>query len=219
MRSLALPTTAVVLLVSALPLAAQQLDWGHVIGAPVVDSSGLAIDDAFVFELGAFADGFVPDDENVDEWISNWRVFDRASYDAEFGWVPSTALMNDDGTSASPHAPSGGPSFEGLQAFIWVRNFDTPEEGTEWFLARADDWVFPSAIPGCCDNGTPLDWSVSDLDTGDTPLWGSQGGVPGWGVVSNPGSFTIQTYTFVPEPGRFLMTVMAAALFFRRKRQ
>ena len=200
-------------------LHSQTLDWGSEVFSDLVNSEGQVLDNTFIFEIGAFTDGFTPDENNVQDWVTNWRAFDRAAYDSFFGYFTSTVQMLDDGTSASPHASSGAPSFEGLNGYLWVRNSDSPEEGTEWFLARADSWVFPNAIPGCCDNEIPFQWSVSDLELTNVPVWGSQGGTSGAGEYTTTGPHSLQTFTFVPEPSSLAMAGMAACLLLRRRRE
>ena len=205
------------------PLGAQTLDWASPVGTDIVDSRGNPIDSLFVIEIGAFVDGFTPDETNVDTWFANWRVFDQAVYNPTLMYFTSVASMNDDGTSGSPHSTSGF-SFEGLDAFLWIRRGDLPVEGNEWLLTRAvstdpsKNWVFPEAVPGCCDNEPNLQWSVSDLDGDDIPEWGSQGGVPGSGVFTVTGSYTLQTYTFVPEPSSLAFAALSAGLLLRRRR-
>jgi PEP-CTERM motif len=195
----------------------QTLDWGSEVFSDLVDSEERPLDETFIFEVGAFEIGFVPDANNVAQWSSNWQVFDRAIYNQENGYFASTAHMLDDGTSDSN--PPGGLSFEGLSAFIWVRNGDDPIVGTEWLLTRASNWVFPSANPGCCDNELQLQWSVSDLGTnGETPIWGGYDGVQGGGVFTNTGTHTLQTHTFVPEPSSLLMLALAGVFMARRRR-
>ena len=216
------------LLVTSLPVLAgsavgQTLDWGSPVGIDIVDSGGNPIDSLFVIEIGAFVDGFVPDENNVDDWFSNWRVFDEAVYNPTLMYFTSVASMNDDGTSASPHATSGF-GFQGLDAFLWIRRGDEPVEGNEWLLTRAvstdpaNTWEFPNAVPGCCDNEPNLEWSVSDLDGDDIPRWGSQGGVHGDGFYTVTGSYTLQTYTFVPEPSSLAFAALSAGLLLRRRR-
>jgi hypothetical protein len=199
-------------------LEAQTLDWGSEVFSDIVDSTGETLDNTFVFEIGAFLDGFVPDESNVGSWHANWRVFDQAAYNPDAGYFTSTVRMRDDGTSDSPYQTPGAPSFEGLGGYLWVRNADTPGEGTEWLLTRADTWVYPTALPGCCDNETAAQWSVSDLDSGDVPKWGNQGGVIGPGSYSTTGPHTLQTFTVVPEPSSVLLALCGGAVAMRRRR-
>lgn len=193
----------------------QTLDWGSEVFSDLVDSQGDTLDSVFVFELGAFVDGFVPDETNVGLWHQNWMVFDQASYNASLGYFTSTVTMNDDGSSS--YNPSS-ISFEGLSAYLWIRNSTDPVEGTEWLLARAASWVFPNAVPGCCDNEPPLQWSVSDLATTDVPVWGNQGGIEGAGHYTVTGNYTLQTYTFIPEPSSGVLLLFSAAMLMRRRR-
>ena len=196
----------------------QTLDWGSEVFSDLVDSQEQTLDNTFIFEIGAFNDGFIPDEANVGSWASNWRVFDRAVYNQSNGYFASTVHMRDDGTS--DFNPPGGLSFEGLSAYLWIRNGDNPVPGAEWLLTRASNWVFPTATPGCCDNELDLQWSVSDLDTlGETPGWGGYGNVVGPGVFTSTGGHTLQTYTFVPEPSSLLMAVSALGLTALRRRR
>lgn len=197
---------------------AQTLEWGSEVFSDLADSDGHALDNTFVFELGTFETGFVPDETNVNLWFENWLAFDRATFSPLNGYFTSTVNMQDDGTSDSPYLTSGAPSFEGLSAYLWVRNDDNPAPGSEWLLTRADSWVFPDAVPGCCANGVPTQWSISDLDGGDVPLWGSQGGVTGFGEKSATGPYELQTYTFVPEPSSVTLAGLAGCLLLRRRR-
>lgn len=196
---------------------AQTLDWGSEVFSDLADSEGNPLDSMFVFELGSFVNGFVPDETNVHSWISNWRVFDSASFDGGLGYFTSTVQMNDDGTSSNPTASA--INFQGLSAYLWIRNDDDAVEGSEWLLTRSDSWTFPGADPGCCDNETPLQWSVSDLDGGDTPIWGSQGGVEGSGFHTDGDPHTLQTYTFVPEPSTAVLAGLACACAALRRRR
>jgi hypothetical protein len=216
------------LLLASIPLLAltapgQTLDWGSPVATDIVDSQGNPITNLFVIEIGAFVDGFTPDETNVNDWFSNWRIFDAATYNPTLMYFTSVASMNDDGTSTSPHSTAGF-SFEGLDAFLWIRRGDTPVEGNEWLLTRAVSsdpsatWEFPDAVPGCCDNEPNLQWSVSDLDGDDIPGWGSQGGVHGDGIYTVTGGYTLQTYTFIPEPSSLAFVALSAAMLLRRRR-
>lgn len=199
-------------------MQAQTLNWGNVVGGPIVTSSGNPIDDSFLFQLGAFTTGFVPEFSNVSQWLGNWRVFDQAEYDSVFGFSTSTAYIQNGVTSSEPGASS--MTFAGLDAYIWVRNADTPIEGTEWLLTRALDWKFPATGGSCCDQ-TVLQWSVSDLNSSTTPKIGGHNGVSGPGVFTPPGSSVgLQTHTFVPEPSSvFLAAVTGLVIVLRRRRE
>jgi hypothetical protein len=218
---------AVAALVCGPLLHAQQIDWGSTVFSDLVDSEGNVLDNSFVFQLGAFDPGYDPSANDPVDWLSHWEVFDEADYngieepvdDGIYGYYTSTANMEPDGTSDSPEESPGASSFEGRQAFIWIRNGDNPEPGTEWLVVTTSSWVFPTVVPGCCGGALPLEWSNSDLTAFDIPLWGSQGGIPGPGEYTVTGPYTQQTFTFVPEPGSVLLVGLGGILLtMRRKR-
>ena len=211
----------------------QTFNWGSAAFSDLTDSKGNVLDTTFIFELGSFTNSFVPGSSNVMEWKNNWQAFDRANYngietpvdDGIYGYFTSSAAMTDSGLSNSPHMTPGAMSFEGLDAYVWIRNSSDPSMNTEWLLARNGAWVFPNATPGCCDNGLPFEWSTSDLTMADIPVWGTQGGRVGDGVITSTGGpYTLQTATFdnpmlVPEPSVFFLNVLGATLLvFRRRR-
>jgi hypothetical protein len=204
------------------PLCAQTLNWGSPIGTLITDSNGDGVDDTFIFELGAFALDFTPDEDNVEDWALNWKMFDTATYNPAFGYLTSTVHVVGDVsggvTSSNPAADPG--NFSGLVAYLWIRNSDQPVEGSEWLVVRADNWTFPVTAGDCCDTSV-IEWSISDLDTGDTPLWGRQGGVSGPGVYTpgTTGTPGMQTFTFVPEPSSALMAGLAAIAAVMRRRR
>ena len=210
---------AAIFLASVSRSGAQTLQWGSEVFSDLADSYGNTPDNAFVFELGTFAGGFAPDQTNVDSWLANWQVFDRASFDQGNGYFTSTVQMLDNGRSDSSYQTPGTMSFEGLDAYIWVRKGDDPVEGSEWLLMRSSSWSFPTATPGCCDNQAPTQWSVSDLGIDDVPLWGGQGDIDGAGVHTDNGSHTLQTFTFVPEPTSAVLVSMAAVFTLLRRRR
>jgi hypothetical protein len=170
-----------------------------------------------VFQLGAFEAGFVPDSGNVGDWAANWIVFDQAVYNQSLGYFTSTVLMNDDGTSS--YNPGATSSFEGLTAYLWIYNSPTLSTSTEWFLGTSTSWMFPNAEPGCCDNQSVVEWSISDLSGADTPIWGSQGGVAGDGYYTVTGSDTLQTFTIIPEPSTTLLAMASCLALLHHKRR
>jgi hypothetical protein len=197
----------------------QTVNWGSEVFSDLRDSNGVTLDDLFVFEIGAFADGFTPTEANTGEWLDNWYVFDRAGYNEAAGYFTGTTQMTDTGRSTSPwlSAPDG-ESFEGLDAFLWIRKGDQPVPGTEWLVVSAQDWKFPTAIPGCCDNELPVEFSVSDLSN-EIPKWGRQGSIQGPGEYTvTSAAYTLQTNTFIPEPSAALLGLLSTVLLLRRRR-
>lgn len=218
---------ALLLMALATRLGAQTLNWGSLSGSDFANSNGAALDNTYLFELGAFTSGFSPEEGNVNTWLENWNVFDQAAFSPTNGVFASSVIsglvMTDAGLSNSTFLTHPTIStFEGLHAYLWIRKGLTPVEGSEWLLARADSWVFPTAVPGCCDNQGVVEWSVSDLSPPGgpvaIPVWGSQLGTEGSGVSGNPGPHDLQTYTFVPEPTSLAMVVISASLLLRRRR-
>jgi hypothetical protein len=200
-------------------LHAQTLNWGSAVFSDLVDSNGNTLDNTFVFEIGAFRDDFVPDDSNTGDWISHWQAFDTAAYNESSGYFTSTATMDNSGFREGSTPSPGTISFEGLNAYMWIRNSDTVGETAEWMLARAGDWVFPAPDTDCCGNGLPIEWSTSDLTPTIVPVWGTQGGVAGGGLITTTGVYTLQTATFIPEPSPSMFSLLFAVVILLRRRR
>lgn len=205
------------------------------------DSYGHLLDNTFRVQLGFFEDtlagDFVPDESNVANWVTQWRVFDEASINLDgdgSDYFTSEAWVGFDGKS---YVNSGGApvlntdegtntlglNYTGQTAYIWLYNQKTPapSASTEWFLARMTDWILPAGSNDCCDTTLNLQWSISQLDTANvTPIWGAQSGEIGDGHYTDPtpGVYDIQTFTFIPEPSSLLLAVLGSSLLLRRKR-
>ena len=188
----------------------QTLNWASLTESEIVDSYGNPLSNAYVFELGAFTEGFVPDEGNIESWGSQWHVFDTADY----SYSPST-LGVFTGSQDVQNVPGYSSMFEGLKAYIWIRK----EADNEHFLAStsSNKWTFPLLVPGCCPNGEGATWSVSDLNA-DAPVWGGQLGNEGAGQHFISGSFDIQTYA-IPETGSSLLTLVGLGLAIARRRR
>lgn len=188
----------------------QTLNWSSLTQSEIVDSGGNPLDNSFVFELGAFASGFVPDETNIDSWETQWRVFDTAAYSYSPGQLGYFT-----GTQDAQSVAGYSSMFAGLKAYIWIHN----NTETEHFLAStsSDVWRFPLLVPGCCPNGEGPTWSVSDLNS-DDPVWGGQLGNEGFGDHFVSGPFDIQTYV-VPEPSSSLLTMVGLGLTVLRRRR
>ena len=193
------------------PIApAQTLNWASPVFSSIVDSEGLALDNSFTFQLGVFNPGFTPEESNTSEWFDNWVMLDQADYDPSIGYFTASIFLKD--------VPNYSTIFAEKEAYLWIRNANTAEPGTEWFLGRATSWVLPQEILGCCGNGLPVEWSVSDLET-TVPDFGTQGGHEGPGVVVNSGTFSLQTATFIPEPGSVSLVIIATMMLLGRRRR
>jgi hypothetical protein len=205
---------------STLQSHAQTLNWGGEIGQLLIDSNGDAIDDKYIFQLGAFALDFNPTEFNVGEWLTHWKVFDALTYDSGFGFSTSTTFIGNGVTSDSLKPNVSNENFAGLDAYIWIRKGDNPEPGSEWFVGRSIGWEFPAEGGDCCATNT-IQWAISELGPGEVPLWGRQNKVPGTGErVQDEDIDGLQTHTFpIPEPSSALLTFIAGCgLLLRRRR-
>lgn len=196
------------------PTSSNTLNWGSLTGSSIVDSQGNDLDNTYVFELGAFDVGFTPTQTNMETWENKWNVLDTAvfSNNAQDGGYFT-------GTENLVNVPDYATLFQGLAAYIWIRN----TANTQYFLATAAgrpgiaEWRFGALDPDCCANGEVTTWSVSDLGT-DTPVWGSQLDRHSPGVYDATGGvYDIQTHV-VPESTVSLLLVLASGLCLVRRR-
>lgn len=198
-------------------------------GDELYDSQGVALDESFTFEMGIFANGFVPTASNLNDWSSNWLVFDAAvadnGWNVPFQYVAVSADLLPTGESSSPFA-SAGVFPQNAQAYLWVYNSKSVAFTSEWALVSdfsavgniSNRWIFPS--PPIPDQITPepFTWSFADADTAIVGALHS-GAAEGGGLVSSqPSSFTLQTYQ-IPEPGSALLIGAAGLLVLVRRRR
>jgi MYXO-CTERM domain-containing protein len=200
--------------------------WQSDFNALLYDSFGVALDTSFTFELGIFANGFVPTDSNLQDWESNWVVFDSAVFG--LGWEPadqeflSSALINADGSSTSPRATPGGVFNEGETFFLWAFNSKAYAQGSEWALVydqfefgnNGESWVVPEGGLGV---GNMVELYLQSMDTA---VVGGVNEVRGGGTppTVDPGFFHLQTHA-VPEPGGAMTLLLAGTLWgWRRQR-
>lgn len=187
----------------------QTLDWGSLTGSSIVDSQGSPLDNTFLIQMGAFDAGFTPTQSNISNWSGSWHTFDTAAY----AYNPLDGAYFT-GTQNVQNVPAYASLFEGLQGYLWIRN------GTksEYLLASASTWTFPLKDPGCCPNGVPTQWSVSDLGT-DVPIWGSQLDNHGGGTYDGSGGpYDLQTHA-VPESASSLLALLGGGLVLIRRRR
>lgn len=217
-----------VAIVLATPALAIQINWGSPVDSVLRDSFGVPLDETFAVELGYFVETlgvpFEPTASNVDDWSFHWRMFDRAAINPAAGYFTSSASIMTSGGSSNPLAAQG-VDFSNKDAYIWINNSKTPGTTSEWLLVRSTSpaaWQFPNKPVACCDDLPPLEWSISDLKTTDVPVYGQQGDVAGAGEHTydgTPGSITLQTYTFVPEPSATLFAALGGMAFVLRRRR
>jgi hypothetical protein len=195
----------------------QTYNWGSPVFSDLRDSKGNLLDNSYVFELGAFMSGFVPDADNQGEWEINWQTFDRAAFNPAASYFTGSAAMLPDGTSDSPYMTTGAVSFEGLDAYLWVQDGSDLASSDELFLGRVGSWVFNSADPACCGNSLPTEWSLADFSS-ETPIFGSQTGNDGAGGFTVSGGFMLQTFS-IPEPSSAVLVLVGALIWVRRHRR
>lgn len=117
------------------PVTGRTIQWFCDPGGSKLFSGGAALDGAIQFELGVFADGFVPSVENRSEWTSHWVPAQRVDY------VASTAVFNGTVTVDANDVPFT----VGAKAYIW--GFTGDLEDGEWILARQSTWTWPAPDP------------------------------------------------------------------------
>ncbi|RYD49215.1 MAG: hypothetical protein EOP85_02075 [Verrucomicrobiaceae bacterium] len=211
MKLSVLKLSACLLLLGSAAAHSQTLNWGSETESAIMDSEGTGLGapelgETFLFELGAFTQGFIPDETNMAQWLDNWHVFDSTTLftnedgSAQFS---STRTIQDYDATAQPGSEYQS-MFEGLKGYIWVRN----TENTEYFLASADTWTFQQKDPNCCSNTPPVTWSITDVDT---PVWGGSGYI-------SPENPYIQTQA-VPELSSAFLAFLATGMFALRRRR
>ncbi len=205
-------------LLAASSARARSINWGGAVANNLYESNGSIMDSIMVFEVGSFGSSFLPTEFNMDQWLTNWKVFDRAVDGA--GWNPgaqffsSTANLLTNGTSsASPPLPSYTFA-QGEQGYIWAYKTDQDYKiGLEWALitndssnGTLDDWIFP---PHSDQTSLPLQWRLS---TATTPIFGALNNVQGPGEhTSTPVSVNLQTHA-IPEPASSLFIGIASLI-------
>ena len=115
-----LPVLASLILTAVLidPAHGGQVDWSSSVFSVHQRSDGAALDDSFVFELGAFADDFVPTSTNTAEWATHWRVAQRAPYNPSTQIVTGSYVIE---TNVAPFDPAS-------QGYLWGLSLTHPGE-------------------------------------------------------------------------------------------
>ena len=142
-------------------------------------------------------------------------------------------LADDDGSGDTPFPgvviclldAAGASIMDGLGAAITTTTTAANGSygfGPEWFLGRSNNattaWGTPYLTDESCGNSAPLEWSIADLESTGTPVYGKQGDILGAGTYTTTGTYTLQTFSVVPEPAAMLLVTARAALLLRRRR-
>jgi hypothetical protein len=203
---------------------ADTINWGSEVLSVNLQSDGSTPVTAndFTIQLGKFADGFLPDGNNVDLWASNWLVFDEL--------LPGGHHQVPGYFTSEPQLMNNNTFRPGDQAYVWMFNQNTAVPGSEWLLytnddtdgSALDDWLFPQVTGS--QQTLPLSWRVSNsshvLFGGLDPRRGDPNDPRyGMGVGDDPDMpFNLQTRTFVPEPASAMLGLSALLILNRRRR-
>ena len=175
----------------------------------------LRTDGSFFFELGVFADGFVPTAENTDEWLTHWVMAADSSGDplpgarTEYTTLTVFEQEYDGFTSSIDLEHNEGPFIAGTQGFLW--GFDEREApGTaEWILVtNSTDWKLPSAVAPSSQT-----WSLGAALVAEAVVGTQVGNAFVTGEVVIPGAVP------VPEPSGGVLLVLAGVLFSAQRRR
>jgi hypothetical protein len=223
-------------LASALLLAssaqASTLTWNTDGDSLLFNVNGGLLDSSFTFELGTFGTTFVPTASNYNDWLTNWKRFDRASVSAGGSFNPGNGTVSSiasvldgadpadhtDNISSSAYADPTATFAEGERAYIFVYNNLSPTPGTEWALYTNPTWLLPRSSS---HSSVTLDWNINTQ--GQAVLGGSQNSYTSGIRYSNPVVYDVQTSTFpaaVPEPsGALLIGSIGMVGMLRRRRR
>lgn len=174
-----------ILLVVALPRlkAADIVARGGQPGANHFQSDGttpIPPDAGFFFEVGTFANGFIPNAANTDDWLANWSPITDASgaprVDATdeyttitsplFGSFPGWDIQSELEHANAPFTP-------GTRGYVWgFDNRTTPGSGQWILLTHSTDWTYPNGTSPIAPTET---WTVGNANHSET-LIGSVSG-------------------------------------------
>ncbi len=93
------------------------------------------MDNRFRFELGVFADGFVPTAANTSEWTAHWVAAQRVVYNASEKIFAGQLTVTSNATPFTLNA----------KAYIW--GFAGDIASNQWILFRKSTWNWPEPNP------------------------------------------------------------------------
>jgi hypothetical protein len=224
---------AVVLAGAIQTAQAGTVDWGGATDDVLLTAGANVMPSSYIWEMGSFASGFVPDSSNLGLWEANWKPVEQAAWGAGTSasgwWTEQSDFVWDPGTSTyswmavgSPETPATNANtwVPGDRMYLWVYNTKTIAADSEWSLvtganpnSTSTDWVLPTKF----DQGsTDYQWRLSQADT---VIFGGLNNVDGPGANTPPGgAFDLQTAVVVPEPSSIALALAAALAVGRRRR-
>lgn len=121
-----------------------QVNWGTTRFADNYTSElkPLGSENAFTFEIGSFAEGFVPTADNADQWAANWTTAGQSEYSTNFQFAAGSAPLSQEITAGS-------------RGYIWGYDQRDGELG-EWILITDPTWIWQSGDA----TSTPQDWTA-----------------------------------------------------------
>lgn len=117
--------------------AVQEINWYSPRSQTNLTGAGAVMDGAFQFQLGAFANGFIPTASNAADWAANWSPAATTPY------LPGSNVRAFDAVLFL--TSNAAPFTIGAKAYVWGRASGPGSD--EWILFRANHWTWPSANP------------------------------------------------------------------------
>lgn len=133
----------------SIPAEAMRINYYSSPRVSAYGSDGQPLDENTSFELGVFANGFVPSATNTAQWSANWVPAERTKFTTKFNWFNSVFNVTN----------NAAPFTAGTPAYVW--GFNGSENAGQWILFRSTNWTWPTA------DGTspqPLFWSAKDAN-------------------------------------------------------
>ena len=225
-------------LLSPAVVHAGTINWGSAFKDTLFNAYANPLTADFRWEMGSFAPGFTPSENNLASWEANWRLLEEGAYSQPNQYATETSVLIDNpdtGTGGflwqrddfDPALPASNPNVfrTGDRMYIWVYNAKGISPSTEWALVTgitggssgSTNWSLPADI-GSQSNPNAMDWRLS---TANTVVFGGLNTVDGPGFNNQvAGPYSLQTARLVPEPTTACMGLGGiAALFLRRQRR
>jgi hypothetical protein len=133
----------------ALPAEATRINFYSSPDTAAYGSDGQPLNEDTSFELGVFANGFVPSATNTAQWSANWVPAQRTKFTTKHNWFSSVYNVTN----------NTAPFTAGAPAYVW--GFSGSEAQGQWILFRSSSWAWPAADG---NSPAPLLWSSKDAN-------------------------------------------------------